>query len=265
MKFEIATQKFPIPRDIKKHEVKDLEKFSQMLAKRHDFVKSVFINRKKLRESEQKILPIIVLIDDISNDLKKTAVDSYLRTLHSLIKKTAEHLHVETMKFSRFWHLTKEREPNTIELLRDAFVIYDEGFVKPMKMLLAQGRIRPSRESTWIYFIRAQTTLKNSKAHLLQASLDLYWAVIDAGHAVLMKIGEIPPRPSQVATLLEEKLVKSKKLEKKYPEIMRKFYALSRKILHKQLTEIDGEEFDNYLKDATDFIKRMKSFLSFPA
>jgi len=71
MKFEIATQKFPIPQDIKKHEVKDLEKFSQMLAKRHDFVKSVFINRKKLRESEQKILPIIVLIDDISNDLKK--------------------------------------------------------------------------------------------------------------------------------------------------------------------------------------------------
>ena len=49
-----------------------------------------------------------------------------------------------------------------------------------------------------LYFGRAPITLRNSKWHLNQATIDLYWAVIDATHAALMKLGEIPPSPEHI-------------------------------------------------------------------
>ena len=259
MKFNIQKQEYPLPSNITDADVRLVQKFAKNL-NNTALVKSVFIDRTKL--GDKKFLPVVVLIDDVSHHLTKNDIERYLKKVRTAINKTSEKLHVETLKFSKFWELAKNKEPNFIEMLRETVVAEDQGFIQPMKMLLAQGRIRPSREATWTYYIRTKSTLKNSRAHLMQASLDLYWACIDAGHAVLMKLGELPPKPSQVATLLEEKLVKTKKLEKKYPEIMRKFYKLSRGILHKQITSIKGEEFDAYLKDANDFIRRMKSFLT---
>jgi len=265
MKFDIQKQEFPVPKDITKESIRLAEKFADKIVDEYDFVKAAFINRVSLRQQEEaKHLPIIVLIDDVSHHLPKTTIERYLNKVQKFISQISETLHVETMKFSKFWELTKQKEPKLLEILREAVILRDDGFVWPMKSLLAQGRIRPSRESTFTYFIRTTSTLKNSRAHIMQATLDLYWAVIDVGHAVLMKLGEIPPKPSHVANMLEERLVKPKKLDKKYPEILRNFYQLSRKILHKQIQEIKGEEFDTYLKEATDFITTMKRFLTYP-
>jgi len=95
----------------------------------------------------------------------------------------------------------------------------------------------------------------------LQATLDLYWAVIDAAHAALMRHGEIPPTPEHVADLLEQKLVKKKLLEHKYVTIMRHFYKLMKMITHREVKEIKGEEYDKYFKSAEDFVKRMREFV----
>src|SRR3989344_9618845 len=98
-------------------------------------------------------------------------------------------------------------------MLRDGVPLLDIGFFEPLQVLLKQGKIRPTPESIWSYLGRASPTIYNSKWHLLQAVLDLYWAVIDAAHAVLMEYGEIPPSPGQVSSILNEKLVKRKILE----------------------------------------------------
>ena len=121
--------------------------------------------------------------------------------------------------------------------------------------------MRPSPESVWVYFSRAPRTMHNSRWHLLQATLDLYWAVIDSAHAALMKLGEVPPTPSHVSDLLYEKMVKKGKLEKKYAKRMDDFYKLAKKIGHQELTEIRGKDYDVYLKDAQDFVDRMKEFI----
>jgi uncharacterized protein (UPF0332 family) len=76
-----------------------------------------------------------------------------------------------------------------------------------------------------------------------------------------MKLGEIPPSPSHVADLLEKKMVKKKLLEKKYVTTMRNFYRLSRMILHREIKDIKGEEFDRYYNDANDFVERIKKFI----
>jgi len=259
MKFEIETKEFALPKNISKHEKQLAEKFAELVTKNTSFIKAVYIDRTR---KHQDSLPVTVLIDDLSHPVTKVEIDSYVKKVRNAVSKTSEKLHVETLKLSQYWELTKSKDPHFIQVLRDAVSAYDTGFILPMKALLAQGRLRPSKESSWIYYMRAKATLKNSRDHLKQAVLDLYWAVIDVGHAVLMKMGEVPPKPSHVAGLLEEKLVKTKRLEQKYPDILKKFYLLSRKILHKQITEVKGEEFDAYVKDATDFIKRMKPFLT---
>ena len=113
----------------------------------------------------------------------------------------------------------------------------------------------------WNYFNKAPITLHNSKWHLKQAILDLYWAVIDAAHAALMKLNEVPPSPSQVSDMLEQKLVKRGLLKSKYAETMKRFYHLSRIILHGQITEISGKQFDEYFLQAKEFVDEMQKFI----
>ena len=61
--------------------------------------------------------------------------------------------------------------------------------------------------------------------------------------------------------LLEEKMAKKGLLEKQYVSTMRNFYKLSRMILHREIKEIKGEEFDRYFKEAHMFVDRIKRFI----
>jgi len=95
----------------------------------------------------------------------------------------------------------------------------------------------------------------------LQATLDLYWAVIDAAHAALMRRNEVPPTPDHVAEMLERVFVKHRQLDKKYVETMRKFYQLSKKITHREIQEVTGPEYEKYYREADDFVKMMKRLI----
>jgi uncharacterized protein (UPF0332 family) len=162
------------------------------------------------------------------------------------------------MTFTSFWEYAKAGDPVVVNILRDGVALYDTGFFEPLQRLLKQGRIRPSEESVWRYFGRAPRTLTNSRWHLMQATLDLYWAVIDAAHAALMRMNKIPPTPEHVADLLEKVFVKKKLLEAKYVQTMKKFYRVSKMITHREIKEIRGEEYEKYLKEASAFVQRMK-------
>ena len=78
---------------------------------------------------------------------------------------------------------------------------------------------------------------------------------------VAEEMGEIPPSPDHVADLLERRLVKEKHINKKYADIMRKLYALSKKITHREIKEISGKEYDKYKKLAETFVDGMKKFI----
>ena len=129
-----------------------------------------------------------------------------------------------------------------------------------MQLLLYQGRIRPSHEAVWTYFARAPNTLYNSRWHILQATIDLYWAVIDAAHAALMKVGEIPPSPSHVAEYLDKMATKGQ-IKKKYPGIMREFYKVSKDITHRNIKSLSGPQYDRLYLRAKDFVDEMRRFI----
>ena len=96
---------------------------------------------------------------------------------------------------------------------------------------------------------------------MLQATLDIYWSVIDAAHAALMRANQIPPTPEHVADLLESVYVKHKLLEKKYSDTMRKFYVLMKKITHREIKVITGPQYEAYYKEADEFVRRMKKLI----
>jgi len=95
----------------------------------------------------------------------------------------------------------------------------------------------------------------------LQACLDLYWGVIDSAHAALMSVGETPPTPAHVADFLNEKLAKPGLIKLKYVDVMKKFYELSKMIVHRQIQEIKGEQYELYYKEAEEFVEAMRKLI----
>ena len=206
-------------------------------------------------------IDIMLVIDDLSIVLTSEVWEAYRLIANKAIQQTSTKIHLITLKLTSFWDYVRNGDPVIVNIMRDGFAMIDTGFFEPMQMLLKKGRVRPTTESIWTYYMRAPHTLANSKRHIAQGVLDLYWSVVDAGHAALMKIGEIPPTPEHLADLLDTKLVKTGKIEKKYSTTMRNFFRLMKMITHKEISTIKGEEYDKYKDEAQEFVDRMRKFI----
>jgi len=245
-------------------DVKIAQDFAQKLKNElGDFLTAVVIFGSTMKKTarEGSDIDILVVGDDISFHLNQELIEAYRIITENVIAAVSKKLHVTSMTFTSFWEYVRAGDPVAINILRDGVPLIDTGVFNPLQMLLKQGRIRPSEESIWRYFGRAPKTLTNSRWHLLQATLDLYWAVIDAAHAALMRKGHTPPSPEQAADILYEKLVRKKLLEPKYVATMKKFYDLSKQITHREIQHIDGRDYDRNLKEAAEFVERMKKFI----
>jgi uncharacterized protein (UPF0332 family) len=209
----------------------------------------------------EKDIDILIIVDDLSIRISPEFVEAYRIIIEKLAMKHSQRLHITTLKFSNFWEYMRIGDPIGINMLRSGLPLYDIGFFEPLQALLRNGRIKPTQESVYTYFARAPATLKNSKWHLLQACLDLYWGVIDSAHAALMSIGETPPTPAHVADLMHEKLAKPGLIKARYVDIMRRFYEMSKLIVHRQIQEIKGEQYELYYKEAEDFVEAMRRII----
>lgn len=264
MKFDLPRREHPNLEKYEKHDVDLSYRFANEIYKEMGgLIRAVVIFGSSARKkaTAKSDIDILVIIDDITVSLSPEVLEAYRVIVNKTIVKVSTRLHITTLRFTSFWEYMRNGDPIGINILRDGVALIDSGFFEPLQALLKKGKIRPTSESIWTYYIRGPNTLHNSKWHLLQATLDLYWGVIDAAHAVLMKHGEIPPTPEHVADLLEDKLVKKKLLEKKYVATMRNFYKLMKMITHREIKEIKGREYDEYFKAAEEFVNRMREFI----
>lgn len=242
-------------------DVKVAQKFCQMLQQEMgEFLSGVVLFGSSVRResTEKSDIDVLVVGDDTSYQMTEELIEGYRLIVENVIARVSTKLHVTSMTFTSFWEYAKAGDPVVVNILRDGVALLDTGFFEPLQRLLKQGRIRPSEESVWRYFGRSPMTLLNSRWHVLQATLDLYWAVIDSAHAALMRKGVVPPTPEQVADQLEKNFVHHHLLEKRYVETMQRFYGLSKKITHREIKEIRGEDYEKYYQEADDFVRRMK-------
>ena len=246
MKFKVTEQKRP---NLELYTKKDYdlayEFAKKVLQEFKQFIKCVVlfgsVSRHKKPEGD---IDILLVVDDTMLELTPEVVETYRIIIERTVAEVSLKLHITTLKLTHFWDFVRNGDPIAINILRDGTALYDQNFFLPIQILLRRGRIRPSEESIWTYYSRAPNTIKNSKWHVMQATLDLYWAVVDVAHAALMSMGEIPPSPDHVADLLELKLVRKRLMGMKYVNTVKKFYKLSKQIIHREKKEISGTEYD---------------------
>ena len=212
-------------------------------------------------EKTAKDIDILVILDDTEFEFTREIIHTYRIIVQKIVASVSEEIHLTSLKFTNFWEYVRNGDPLAVNILRDGKPILDKGFIDPLQRLLVRGRIRPSKESVYNYLSRAPMTLLNSQWHIMQAVMDLYWAVIDSAHAALMSINEIPPSPEHVSDMIQEKLVKPGLLNKKYVKIVRNFYSLSKMINHRDIKEIPGHNYDQYYKEAFEFVDAMRKFV----
>lgn len=228
----------------------------------NDLLKAIVLFGSAARQKEgTNDVDILLIVDDVSIRLTPELTQAYRIVVEKTAVKVSPKLHITSMKFTSFWEYMKAGDPIAVNILRDGYAILDTGFFDPLQALLAQGKIKPSAETVWAYYNRAPKTLEYSQQKIVESTLDLYWAAIDAAHAALMSIREIPPSPEMVADLLEQKLANTKKIDKKLPWTMRKLYALSKKITTGQLRTIKGEEYDKLYTETKKFVDELEKFI----
>ena len=264
MKFKIEKKHNP-NRDKYHQEDYDLAlDFSKKILKEFgSFIKAVVLFGSSAREPKghNNDVDILAVVDDISVQLSPQMIETYRVMMETLIAETSKRLHVTTLRLTSYWEYVRVGDPVGLNILRDGVALLDTGIFEPMRLLLYQGRIRPSEEASLNYFARAPVTLHNSRWHIMQGTMDLYWAVIDAAHGAVMKTGMIPPAPAEMAKVLKEKFVDTGRLNKKYPKIMQQFYDLSKSMMHKRVLDITGQQYEKYYSEAKEFIEEMRKIV----
>src|SRR3989344_5988302 len=228
-----------------------------------DMIKALvlFGSAAKRTGTNRKDIDIMIVFDDVTINLTPEIVNTYRILVEKIVADTSTRLHITTIKLTTFWEYIRAGDPIGMNILRDGVALLDTGFFDPVRALLARGRIRPSAEAIWTYFARAPRTIHNSKWHVMQAVLDLYWAVIDSAHAALMKIGEVPPSPEHVSDMISKVLVAKGLVDKSAAKTMDFFYHLNKRITHREIQKITGAEYDTYKKQAEIFVAKMKKII----
>ncbi|MBT3582416.1 nucleotidyltransferase domain-containing protein [Candidatus Woesearchaeota archaeon] len=207
-------------------------------------------------------IDVLVIIDDVHVKLTRELIETYRIILAKAVSNIdPKRLHIQTMAWTSFWEYVRVGDPIAINILRDSISLIDIGFFDPLQTLLFQGRIRPSEESIWTYFSLAPTSLHSSKMHINAALLDLYWAAIDAAHAALMSIGEIPPSPAHVSDMIQKKLVVPGLVPARCATVMKHMYIISKKITHGEYSHLEGDDYDKYQRHVQKFIKDMEKVI----
>lgn len=265
MQFKVQKRALKVSTQHKKDDIDIVYAFTNRLYKEFgDFLKAVVLfgsSASKDTKTKSGDIDVLVIVDDASLMLTAEVAETYRIIVEKLILEISTNLHITSLRLTSFWEYIRAGDPIGMNILRSGIPILDTGFFRPLQILLQQGRVRPSPESVWTYFSRAPSTLNNSKWHVTQATLDLYWAVIDSAHAALMKLDELPPTPEHVADLIEDRMVKTGLVTQRYATIMRNFYKLSKMIQHREIKEISGSEYEKYYENAYDFVTTMKRII----
>ena len=261
---------------IKYHEVRDVQKnystdsfetaktFATRVYKEFgEFIRAIVLFGSTTKNKENPgDIDILIILDDVRIEFNEEIVQTYRIITQKIIADTdVKRLHVQSMKFTSFWEYVRAGDPVATNILRYGIALVDTGFFDPLQMLLDQGRIRATPESISMYFAMAPKSLEQADGHMLAATIDLYWSVINSAHAALMHYGEVPPSPEHVAEIMQKTLAKEKKVSQESLKTMKDMYILYKALTSRTKKGITGKEYDVYRVRAEKFVKEMDRYI----
>lgn len=235
--------------------VKAYEKFGKILKSIVLFGSSV--KKKSVPGSD---IDIIIILDDCTVLWDQELIAWYREELSKLIRDNPykKSLHINSVRLSTWWNEMLRGEPVIINIIRWGQPLIDfGGFFTPLKVLLAQGKIKSTPEAIYIILQRAPLHIARTKASLLNSIEGLYWAMVDASHAALISAKHTPPSPEHIPEMLEEVFVKTRWLNPKYVSWYRELYSMAHGILHGSVSMVSGSEVQEWQDRTEEFLKEM--------
>ncbi len=207
----------------------------------------------------------LVILDDtkLQQDVPKDARDKIRRKVTDLAKETDDRITIQYFPFlTEFWDSLRKGEPLAIEAVRNGEPVYDVGIFMPAKRLLERGKISATRESVKkrlklaaAGYKKAEKNFKSSIPHKLEQ------VMANAGQAPIMLVGKQPPAKEKVPETLEEMFVEKEMLEPEYIEIAQELYDFGDQG-EKNPEETTGQQIEEHLEKADDFVRRMHKLVS---
>lgn len=205
-------------------------------------------------------IDLLVVLDDVSNELTSEMASAYSLTVGSLLAKLNAHdkIHLTTLGLIRFWDGVRNGEPVITSIIRSGKPIVDTGFFNPLKAMLGKGMIKPTREAVISHLRMADSLLRNKQLYFKRCVSDLYWAVMDASHAVIMHAGEETTNPKMVSKLFR-KVAPKVGLSKRLAATIDKFFDLMKKLSKDKNLSFTGKQVDELFTKADDFVSKVKN------
>lgn len=205
-------------------------------------------------------IDIVILIDDATVQWDDELIAWYRGELGKIIRENPyiKPLHINTVRITTWWSEMMRGEPVVINIIRWGEPLIDfGGFFAPLKSLLAQGKIRATPEMIYITLGRSPAHLVRCKASMINAFEAIYWAFIDASHAALISAKVSPPSPEHIPAMMRDHLVEKGFLKRRYVDWYREIYSLMHKILHGEVSDVNGEEIQMWRERADEYLRQM--------
>ncbi len=211
---------------------------------------------------------VVIIIDD--TDVKRMSrleLKEKLRgIIYSYIMEASElagvknKLSPQIYIMTEFWESVKDAHPVIFTFLRDGVPLYDRGTFMPWKLLLKMGKLKPSPEAIDMFMSMGDKMAEIVKRRLLDLVIgDIYWGVITPSQALLMLYGLPPPTPRETISEMRKVFYEQEKmLEKRYIDILEKIVSFYKDFEHEKVKEVSGKQVDEFLKESTDYLKRLK-------
>ncbi len=243
---------------------------SLCLRKFEKYVASYVIGGSLVRGEAKKTsdVDVVIVIDDTDvKRMPRLELKEKLRAIiYQYIAEASElagvknKLNVQVYILTEFWESVKDAHPVIFTFIRDGIPLYDKGTFLPWKLLLKMGKIKPSPEAIDIFMSMGDKTKDTVNRRLIDAMIDLYYAVLTPSQALLMLNGQAPPTHKETPEIFKKTFYEKEKLiEKKYVDTLTKLVKLFREYEHENLKTISGKEIDELMKESEDYLKRLKN------
>ena len=250
----------------KKERIDILKKFTKELLKKYGhIVRSVVLFGSTAREEwkGKSDIDVFVIVDDTRQKITPMAKDKIDAEMVKISKNIHSQLSVQQpYLLTEFWNMVRLGHPIVFNFIREGVPVYDKDTFLPIKRLLQMGEIKPSKEAVEKYIERAPRRIKRvENAKIYMVVEDCYYAMMESAQAVLMFLGESPPRPSDAAEALERAAVKIKLLEPKYSEWLKNMVDIRKDVEHRKKQSMPGQELDAWIRKTKQFVKRMQQLI----
>jgi predicted nucleotidyltransferase/uncharacterized protein (UPF0332 family) len=201
-------------------------------------------------------IDIVIIIDNATIKFDEKLVVWYREELGKIIQQNPykKDLHINTVTLTTWWNDLTKGDPTLVNIIRYGDVLIDfGGFFGPLKILLEQGKIKPTPEAIYTCLNRVPNHIRLSKQAEISAVEGSYWAMVETAQALLMSIRILPPSIEHIAILLKENFVDKNLLKIKYVTDFRDLYDLHRKVMHGEVKDIKGSIIDSWQEKSEDF------------